>query len=45
MTNYKSAFKYPFIVTEILSNHNEKISNKLFLIEGENKPLIVFLII
>ncbi len=44
MTNYKSAFKYPYIVTEILSNQNEKITNQLFLIEGEKKPLILQII-
>ena len=44
MTNYKSAFKYPYIVTEILSSQNEKITNQLFLIEGENKPLILQII-
>ena len=41
MTNYKFAFKYPYIVSEILSNPNEKIANKLFIIEGENTPLIL----
>lgn len=37
MTNYKHAFKYPFIASEILCSNNEKIIKRLFNKEKDEK--------